>query len=94
MAGHGIAIRMAEAQAPGVQPDGVIFTHLLTDRAQVSAKSLSAGICCTLLSPARRDVARSGRPASSGDRPEDVVDTAALSRGHVSPSHDGEALRC
>jgi len=43
MAGYGIAIRMAEAQAPGVQPDGVIFAHHLTDRAQVSAESLSGG---------------------------------------------------
>ena len=43
MAGYGIAIRMAEAEAPGVQPDGVIFNHHLTDRAQVSAESLSGG---------------------------------------------------
>ena len=43
MAGYGIAIRMAEAEAPGVRPDGVIFNHHLTDRVQVSAESLSGG---------------------------------------------------
>jgi hypothetical protein len=237
MAGHGIAIRIAEAKAPGVQPDGVIFNHHLTDRAQVSAESLtgghllhlavagclfndilrkaanrgialtkldaranggfagdpptSTGITCSVdlaaeapgaeprqlvadreqvatipqiirhgthakwarfvcvvdraapepgtqargmlraRLPGRADLGACGglpeqcsqlaaplsgklraevtadrlpvagqarrsafRPAaSSGDRPEDVVDTTALSRGHVSSSHDGEALR-
>jgi uncharacterized OsmC-like protein len=43
MAGYGIAIRMADADTPGVPPDGVTFTHHLTDRAQVSAESLSGG---------------------------------------------------
>lgn len=32
-----------KAQAPGAQPDGAIFYHHLTERAQVSAASLNGG---------------------------------------------------
>lgn len=43
MATYDVAIRMAEPDSPGTNPDGMIVEHHLTDRAQLSAETLSGG---------------------------------------------------
>jgi hypothetical protein len=83
MAGYGIAIRMAEAEAAGVQPDGVVtFSHHLTDWAQVSAgphqsPAPKRGGCSAAGLPGRADL------GAGGGLPEQCSQLAALPSGEL-----------